>query len=185
MGNAFTLPLIVMSLLSTGGFVAVVAYGLVRAAMMRRAVDAASERRSEEAAALGGLKETLDEKNRMVAERRLQRQRAHERLEDLKRRMAAAKQDRIEFVHELSEPSPRDRLFRFELGIDRTFLEDRPDDCPFSPEIWRRRNVAEVWAPSAEAAAELLGKAFPPSTGVARGAMRGAEVARAAEEVVS
>jgi len=184
LGNAFTIPLAVMSLLSVGGFVAVLAYGLVRAAMLRRALDLASQRRGEEAAALSDLKATLDDKNRVVAERRILRQRALERLDDLKRRMAAAKQDRIEFIHELSEPTTRDRLFRVELSLADGFLEDRPEDCIFSAEIWKRRNVAEVWAPTPEAAIELIAKAFPASTGVVRNRLKLPEPVRATEEAV-
>ncbi len=172
MDNAFTIPLAVMSLISVGGFVAVLAYAMVRAAMLKRALDVAIERRSDEAAALAGLRETVAEKQRMANERRMVRQRNHERVEEVKQRIAAAKQDRVEFVHELNDPAPRDRLFRIDLSLERGFLEQRPEDVVFSPEIWKKRNVAEVLAQTPEQAMEFAMKAFPASTGVARGRLK-------------
>lgn len=183
MDNAFTIPLAVMSLLSVGGFVAVLAYAMIRAALLRRALAVASQRRADEAASMSGLREVVDAKRRAASERRLQRQRQHERLDGAKRALAAARQDRLEFVHELSEPGPRDRLFRIELTPERGAAERRAEDAVFSPEIWRRRNVAEVWARGPEQAAEIAAKAFPPGTGILRGPARpaGGETAPGAE----
>lgn len=188
MDHAFTIPLAVMSLLSVGGFVAVLAYAMIRAALLRRALAVASQRRADEAASMAGLREVVEAKRRAAAERRLQRQRQHERLEGARRALAAARQDRLEFVHELSEPGPRDRLFRIELTPERAGPkhggpERRAEDAVFSPEIWRRRNVAEVWARGPEQAAEVAAKAFPPGTGILRGPARpaGGEPAAGAE----
>lgn len=175
MGVSFTVPLAAMSLLSAAGLAAIILFSLVRAALLRQSIENAAERRREDFTALQQLKDDVDEQQRGTYERRSRRQRQIHNVEELKHRVATARADRLELVHELGEPGAGGRLFRAELTIDPAFLTDRADEVLVNPQIWKVHNVAEVWTADSHVASDAILRAFPVSSGIRVGALRGAD----------
>ncbi|MGQ9372019.1 hypothetical protein [Azospirillum sp. ST 5-10] len=72
---------------------------------------------------------------------------------------------RIEMVHEIEGDQPAAGFWML-LTTSPDFADVAREDVIFSRQIWDFRNVAHVWAESADMAALLAGGAFQPRSGV-------------------
>lgn len=155
-----------MAVLSGFGLFGVLVLNVLRVMWLRNAIDKTAARRDDEAAALGVLRRELAEVQADVAQRRLRRQHQLNRVEEARRQLDRARGDRVEYVHEIGEPGRGLRAFRADLTLVPGFADERPEEIPFGRDLWKHRNVAEVWAVSLQAAAEHLARAFPPTSGI-------------------
>lgn len=155
-----------MTVLAAFGLFGVLVLNVLRAMWLRNAIDKTAARRDDEAAALGVLRREFAQAQADVGQRRLHRQNQLNRVEEAKQKLDRAKRDRVEFVHEIGEPGRGLRPFRADLSLAPGFAEEKPEEIPFNRDVWKHRNVADIWASSAQAAAEQASRAFPATSGV-------------------
>jgi hypothetical protein len=164
--SQLTIPLAAMAVLAGFGLVCVLVFNVLRVMWLRNAIDKTTARRDDEAAALEVLRQELAEVQAEVARRRLRRQHQLNRVDEARRRLDRARGDRVEYVHEIGEPGHGLRAFRADLALVPGFADAKPEEVPFGRDLWKRRNVAEIWAASLQGAAGHLARAFPPASGV-------------------
>lgn len=77
--------------------------------------------------------------------------------------------DKLEMVHELGQPDGGNALYICELKTTPDFNRLDSRRLIFAREIWQHRNVAHVWAESADAALGHVQRAFHGRAGVVPG----------------
>lgn len=87
--------------------------------------------------------------------------------------------DKLEMVHELGQPDGTNALFICELKTTPDFNRIDSRRLIFAREIWQHRNVAHVWAESADAALGHVQRAFHGRSGVVAGRIQPTETAAA------
>ena len=73
---------------------------------------------------------------------------------------------KVELVHELGDEETGAAGFWAQLAVLPNFPEIDRREVIFSRQIWEYRNVAHVWAPTADLAQALLASAFAARNGV-------------------
>lgn len=79
--------------------------------------------------------------------------------------------ERVEMVHDLGTPDGLPAPFRCVLRTVPDFARIDPRHVVFSRDVWQRKNVAHLWADSADQAQAMLLRAFPARSGVLPGAI--------------
>lgn len=83
--------------------------------------------------------------------------------------------DKLEMVHELGQPDGSNALYICDLKTTPDFNRLDSRRLIFAREIWQHRNVAHVWAESADAALGHVQRAFHGRAGVVAGRIQSTE----------